>query len=97
MAKKLNLSERVSAKKAKKVPESEVVLTVYEREMITLGHFIKYNLYLLAKAVVFNGLLGKVSATNPIDVAVMTNAVIDEIDLDTKQRKERSKEQKSEK
>jgi hypothetical protein len=42
-------------------PIEPLELTEFEKEVLTLGHLLKYNLYLLSKAVVFQALAGVVS------------------------------------
>ena len=54
----------------------------YEREILILGHMIKYNLYMLAKSVIFSSVLQK---SQDIQSAIeQTNMVVEELDLDTK-------------
>lgn len=53
-------------------------------EFLVLGHLIKYNVYLLAKAVVFSAVSSKTS--NVEEAVAVTNKVISELDLDTKRR-----------
>jgi hypothetical protein len=56
------------------------------QEFLVLGHLIKYNMYLLTKAVVFSAVSAK---TNNVEEAVnMTHRVMTELDLDTKRRTE---------
>lgn len=58
-------------------------------DYLVLGHLIKYNLYMLSKSIIFNGVLQKASS---VDEAVkIANQVIEELDLDTKARKEQEK------
>ena len=42
-------------------PIETLALTEFEKEVLTLGHLLKYNIYLLSKAVVFHALAGVVS------------------------------------
>lgn len=53
-------------------------------EFLVLGHLIKYNLYLLAKSVVFSAVSREVS--EPSTAAEITNKVMEELDLDLKRR-----------
>jgi hypothetical protein len=55
-------------------------------EFLILGHFIKYNLYLLAKSVVFSSVFSKVDSVQ--DAINTTNTVMDGIDLDRKKSSE---------
>lgn len=59
----------------------------FEQEIVVLGHLMKYNLYLLSKSVIFNSLLTTQDIT-PEEAADKTNRIINELDLDTKQRLE---------
>lgn len=60
-------------------------------EFVVLGHLIKYNLYLLAKSVVFSAVVGKCkSVEEAVDVA---NRAIAELDLDSRRRAEAAKAQ----
>jgi hypothetical protein len=71
----------------KKAPENKEQPNNVE-DFVVLGHLIKYNLYLLAKSVVFSAVVGKCkSVDEAIDVA---NKAISELDLDTKRRSEDS-------
>lgn len=54
-----------------------------EKEFLILGHLIKYNLYLLTKAVVFNAIMSS-SKSSDEDVAARTNAVLERLDLSNK-------------
>lgn len=54
------------------------------QEYLVLGHLIKYNLYLLTKAVVFSAV--SQNETNPFRAAEITNTIIQDLDLDTKRR-----------
>jgi hypothetical protein len=59
------------------------------QEFLVLGHLIKYNMYLLTKAVVFSAVSAK---TNNVEEAVnMTHRVMTELDLDTKRRTEQER------
>lgn len=53
-------------------------------EFLILGHLIKYNLYLLAKSVVFSSLFSKMNSVD--DAIQQTNLVMQEIDLDSKKK-----------
>lgn len=60
-------------------------------DFVVLGHLIKYNLYLLAKSVVFSAVVGKCkSVEEAVDVA---NRAIAELDLDSRRRAEAAKSQ----
>ena len=48
------------------------------REALILGHFIKYNLYLVAKATVFSSIYSNLKSTR--DAIAETNAVMKEFD-----------------
>lgn len=70
-------------KKSKSSSESPDKLS----EFIILGHLVKYNLYLLAKATVFASIMAK---SKDINTALLeTEKAINELDLDTKARKEK--------
>lgn len=60
----------------------------YNNEFLILGHLVKYNMYLLTKAVIFSALCQKVGDVNT--ATDMTNKVLAELDLDVKQRSEMS-------
>ncbi len=63
------------------------------QDYLVLGHLIKYNLYMLAKTVVFSAISKSVDDT---DKAVeITHRVMQELDLDTKRRNQASEEQDS--
>lgn len=72
---------------SKKVAPKQVQEPAFEfdREVLVLGHLIKYNLYLLSKTVMFNSLLSNLEIT-PEEAADQTNRLINELDLDAKQR-----------
>ena len=58
------------------------------RESLILGHLIKYNLYLLAKSIIFASI---VKQTGDVDKsAEQTNRIIHELDLDTKKKTEQA-------
>lgn len=58
-------------------------------DYLILGHLIKYNLYLLSKSVIFSSILEQ---SKDIEKAIsLTNQTMDELDLDTKARKEQEK------
>lgn len=60
-------------------------------EFVVLGHLIKYNVYLLAKSIVFSAVVGKCkSVEEAVDVA---NRAIAELDLDSRRRAEAAKAQ----
>lgn len=55
-------------------------------DYLILGHLIKYNLYMLSKSIIFNSVL---QSSRDINEAVeKTNKAMEELDLDTKARKE---------
>lgn len=56
-------------------------------EFLVLGHLIKYNLYLLAKAVVFSAVCSK--AKDLHTAVVDTDRIMEDLDLDTKARKQK--------
>lgn len=57
--------------------------TATKDDFLVLGHLVKYNLYLLAKAQIFTALVKNL----PIGEAIFeTHRVIGELDLDTKRR-----------
>ena len=57
--------------------------TANKEDFLILGHLVKYNLYLLAKAQIFSALM----QTLGVDEAISeTHRVIGELDLDTKRR-----------
>ena len=72
--------KKSSAKAAPQEPEFD-----FERESVVAAHLIKYNLYLLSKAVIFNSLLSNLEL-NEDEAAEATNRIINELDLDTKER-----------
>lgn len=55
-----------------------------DKELLVLGHLIKYNLYLLSKSIVFSSLLSK--HQNSLDAVRETNDIMNELDLDTKKK-----------
>lgn len=68
----------------KKSQNKTKVQTQTDSEFLVLGHLIKYNLYLLAKSVVFSAVSREVSNTSSaVDI---TNRVMQELDLDLKRR-----------
>lgn len=71
----------------KKVDIAPVPEFDFDREVVVLGHLIKYNLYLLAKTNIFSSLL---TQTGDVDKSISeTTRVMSELDLDTKTRSER--------
>jgi hypothetical protein len=57
-------------------------------EYLILGHMIKYNLYLLSKSIIFSSVVNK---TNTLaDAISLTNEVIGELDLASKESKKDS-------
>lgn len=73
-------------KKNKAAPSTDEPPVDYVREGLLLGHLVKYNLYLLSKAVIFAALIKTEEFSDSDDAARETNRVIGELDLDTKQR-----------
>ena len=74
------------AKKSTPVVSKEPKLDT-EREMLILGHLVKYNLYLLTKSIIFSSLLKQ---TGDVQKALnATETVIGELDLDTKSKSEK--------
>ena len=62
---------------------------VLSEDFLVLGHLVKYNLYMLAKAIVFASILDK--ANGDIVVAVEeANATMEALDLDSQRRKAES-------
>ena len=57
-------------------------LANYEQEYLYLGHYIKYNLYLLCKSVIFSSVISKFPTIEEATEA--TNNIIKELDLDSK-------------
>lgn len=55
------------------------------REALILGHFIKYNMYLLAKATVFSAIYSNYKSTR--DALAETRAIMREFDKPPKARK----------
>ena len=55
------------------------------REVLILGHFIKYNLYLVAKATVFASIYSNLKSTR--DAVAETNAVMKEFDKPPRKKK----------
>lgn len=64
--------------------------TNYQQEYLILGHLVKYNLYLLAKSIIFSSVCDKFSDMSL--AAEETNKIINELDLDTKKRKSESED-----
>jgi hypothetical protein len=57
-------------------------------DYLILGHMIKYNLYLLSKSIIFSSVVNK---TNTLaDAISLTNEVIGELDLASKESKKDS-------
>lgn len=56
-----------------------------QREGFILGHMVKYNLYLVAKALVFQAVAAKFETINT--AITETNRIMDELDLDSKAQK----------
>jgi len=59
------------------------------REFLMLGHFIKYNLYLLAKATVFSAIYSNLKSTR--DAVTETRYVMEEFDKPPKVKKPKTK------
>lgn len=61
-------------------------IQVSNEDFLVLGHLVKYNLYMLAKSIVFAAILDKSSGDIPgaVDEA---NAVMEALDLDSQRRK----------
>lgn len=57
--------------------------TASKEDFLVLGHLVKYNLYLLAKAQIFAALS---QSLNVDEALAETHRVIGELDLDTKRR-----------
>lgn len=57
--------------------------TATKEDFLVLGHLVKYNLYLLAKAQIFAALT---QSLNVDEALAETHRVIGELDLDTKRR-----------
>lgn len=69
-------------------PEKSVPVT----DFLLLGHLMKYNLYMVSKALVFGVVSDRLSKSATLeDVVAETNKIMLELDLDTKQRMEASK------
>lgn len=74
----------------KKKPVKETIPEIdVARESIILGHLVKYNLYLLAKSIIFSAVLAKSQdVTKAIEE---TELVITELDLDSKRKAQEQK------
>jgi hypothetical protein len=59
------------------------------REFLLLGHFIKYNLYLVAKATVFSAIYANLKSTR--DAVTETRYVMEEFDRPHKPKNSKSK------
>ena len=55
-----------------------------ENEYYLLGHMIKYNLYLLSKAIVFSAISEKNPKSSLSEIAESTNKTMTELDLSNK-------------
>jgi len=83
------MTKKKTVSKSKNQAKTESTNTVnYSQEFLILGHLVKYNVYLLTKAIIFSALCQKVGDINT--ATEMTNKVLTELDLDTKQRSEMS-------
>jgi hypothetical protein len=73
----------MTTKKAKKSSEgSEGSANQQPSEFLILGHLIKYNLYVLAKSIVFTSVYRRVET---VDEAIkLVNQAMDGIDLESK-------------
>ena len=78
------MTRKKTASKSKSQSKPELD---YNREFLILGHLVKYNVYLLTKAVIFSALCQKVDVNTATE---MTNKVLTELDLDVKQKSEMS-------
>lgn len=82
------MTRKKTASKSKSQSKSESSNTLdYNREFLILGHLVKYNVYLLTKAIIFSALCQKVDVNTATE---MTNKVLTELDLDVKQKSEMS-------
>lgn len=79
------MTKKKTSKKSKS-SETQTAEANYNQEFLILGHLIKYNVYLLTKAVIFSAVSQKVE--NLSEAANITNTILSELDLDTKQRSE---------
>jgi hypothetical protein len=72
-------------------PEGRPPFTEEEkvREFLMLGHFIKYNLYLLASATVFSAIYSNLKSTR--DAVSETRFVMREFDRPLKPKKDKAK------
>ena len=59
----------------------------YNQEFLILGHLVKYNIYMLTKSIIFSALCQKVDINTATE---MTNKIVVELDLDAKQKAEKS-------
>ena len=83
----------MTKKKAAPKTDNEATPSVDPQEYLVLGHLIKYNLYMLAKSVVFAAVSKNVDDTDKaVDV---TNRVMQELDLDSKRRTQATDTQES--
>lgn len=80
--KKVAKKVEAAAQEAPQVPL--VTENEFRVELITLGHFFKYNIYLLAKSVIFASLVDSFESTE--EAVEAANQVIQELDLDSKER-----------
>jgi hypothetical protein len=75
-------------------PQQEEVQPLTEdervREFLMLGHFIKYNLYLVAKATVFSAIYANLKSTR--DAVTETRYVMEEFDRPRKPKKTKTKD-----
>lgn len=74
-------------------PPLKPIDSEFDYHAIQLGHLVKYNLYLLAKTMVFNTVYKDASSLE--EAIETTNNVIEELDLDAKRIKEQAKQQES--
>ncbi len=79
------LSKKRTPKKSPSKVNSVQENVDLNKELLILGHLIKYNLYLLNKSIIFSSIF---TATKDIDISVVkTHYVMEELDLDTKTKK----------
>lgn len=75
-------------------PQQEEVQPLTEdervREFLMLGHFIKYNLYLVAKATVFSAIYANLKSTR--DAVTETRYVMEEFDRPRNPKKTKAKD-----
>jgi len=72
-------------KKQQSIPESPLSPEEAMREAIIVGHYIKYNLYLMAKATIFASIYSNYKSTR--DALAETRAIMREFDRPPSPRK----------